>query len=234
MSKVAYITGGSRGIGKAVAEALLRDGYDCALVAKQQERLEKAVAELKEKFPERKILYFPFDVSSEEEVIKSFHETLKIFGRVDVAFNNAGIFHIGSLNLSNNELMQMLNVNYFGAVNVARASLKQFEKQKSGYLINLSSVCGKVGFSDIAGYTASKFALVGLNDSLYHEYANTGIKVTVICPSWVDTDAVKDPPFAREEMIRPDDIAKTVTYLLSLSKNACPKEIVVECLKSPL
>lgn len=234
MNKVAFITGGSRGIGKAVAFSLLQAGYDCSIIAKQQERLEKTVAELKVKFPQRKILFYSIDVSSEDAVIQSFEETLKIFGSIDVVFNNAGIFNVGSLDLTNDELLKMLNVNYFGAVNVARVALKQFKKQNNGYLINLSSVCGKVGFAGISGYTASKFALVGLNDSLYHEYADTGIKVSVICPSWVDTDAVKDPPFPREEMIRPDDIAKTVNYLLSLSKNACPKEIVVECLKSPL
>ena len=159
MNQVAFITGGSRGIGKAVAIGLLEHGFECALVARESARLEETVTELKKLYPRRSILSFAIDVTDKEAITTAIHETTKTYNRIDVAFNNAGIFALGSLNIENDSLQQMMDINYFGAVNVARPILKQFEKQKSGYLINLASVCGKIGFAGFSGYCASKFAL---------------------------------------------------------------------------
>jgi NAD(P)-dependent dehydrogenase (short-subunit alcohol dehydrogenase family) len=234
MTQVAFITGASRGIGKGVARGLLEQGYECVLIAREPERLGATATELRQLFPERAILALDLDISNPEAVDVAVQTTLERFGRIDVVFNNAGIYIAGSLELSHENFEAVMRVNYFGAANVARATLPVMAQQDRGYLVNLSSVCGKVGFAGVGAYSASKFALLGLNDSLFRQYAGTGVKVTAICPSWVNTDMSAHAPIAKEDMIQPADIAQSVLYLLSLSKHTGVKELVVECLLTPL
>ena len=108
------------------------------------------------------------------------------------------------------------------------------KKQKSGYIFNISSRAGIIGFAGNAGYVASKFGLVGFSQSLYRELTPQGIKVTAICPSWVNTRMAYEAgtPAEPEEMIQPEDIFQTVKWLLSLSPGASVKEIVVDAPKS--
>ena len=104
--------------------------------------------------------------------------------------------------------------------------------QGDGTILNLASRAGKMGFAEYGVYCASKFGLVGLSESLYHELSPLGIKVTAICPSWVDTDMGKDSGLPKEEMIDTSDIVSTVRWLLSLSPAAVVKELTIECRKA--
>lgn len=230
----AFITGASRGIGKAVAKSLLDQGYDLFLVSQNPFRLKQTFQEFTNQYPARKIGYMACDISDENLVKESVLNAVELLSNIDVVFNNAGVYQLGSLDMDSSEFQRVMNVNLFGATFVAKHTVNVMKKQNSGYLINLSSVCGKYGFSGVGAYTASKFALTGLNECLFHELPQYGIKVTAICPSFVATDMSAHAPFGDEMMIQTEDIAKTVNYLLSLSSKACPKEIIVECLSSPL
>ncbi len=230
----AFITGGSRGIGKAVAFSLLENGYSCALVARNKAELEKTTAELSEKFPERKVVCFSVDVTDEKSVREAVQKTEKTLGEIRVVFNNAGVYQFGSLELSAKEFEEVIRINLLGASIVARETFQNMMSRRTGFLINLSSVCGKKGFAGTGAYSASKYGLLGLNDALFREAAGSGVRVSAICPSWVNTQMAEGSPVPREKMIQPKDIAKTVLYLLSLSLGACPKEIVLECMSDIL
>lgn len=101
------------------------------------------------------------------------------------------------------------------------------KKDRNGYIFNISSICGVEAFPDVGGYVASKFALTGYSDSLAQELEPIGIKVTAICPGWVNTRMANDSPLKPEDMIQPEDIAKTVRYLLEIGKTAYIRKIVI-------
>ena len=110
------------------------------------------------------------------------------------------------------------------------------KSNKEGHIINISSRAGKYGFPGSGIYSASKFGLNGLTESLYREYVSTGVKVTTICPGWVNTDMAfeANSPYKAAEMIQPEDIVKAVKFLLDLSGPTCIKELVIESSKSIL
>jgi short-subunit dehydrogenase len=103
------------------------------------------------------------------------------------------------------------------------------KKQHGGTIINVASIAGKIGFADFGVYAASKFGLVGLNEALYRELSPLGIKVTALCPGWVDTDMAKDSGLTKKEMISTSDLVSTVRWFLSLSPAAVVKDIIIEC-----
>jgi short-subunit dehydrogenase len=101
----------------------------------------------------------------------------------------------------------------------------------AGTILNVASRAGIIGFPNFGAYGASKFGMVGLSESLYRELAPRGIKVTALCPSWIDTDMARESgtPLSSEEMIQTEDLMKTVRWLLSLSPAACVREVMIEC-----
>jgi 3-oxoacyl-[acyl-carrier protein] reductase len=145
-------------------------------------------------------------------------------------FNNAGILTHGTSDVADDDIDKTLQINLHGAIYVAKYVAAQMKKQRSGYIMNLSSIGGKVAASFAGVYAASKFGLSGFSEALTKELSSYNIKVTNICPSMVATDMTEGRKFKLEEMIQSSDIVKTVDYLLSLSKNALPAEIVIGCM----
>ncbi len=229
-SRVAIITGASRGIGRAISLSLAQDGYVTVLMARSESTLQALAEEIKSS-PWYKLqapLVLPLDVSDAKSVADSVTRIFHDLGRVDVLVNNAGINIPGTLELSATDFQRQLAVNLGGAFNLTQTIAPLMRRQKSGHIINISSIAGKIGFAGAGGYCASKFGLLGLNDSLFHELVPLGIKVTALCPSWINTDMAAHAPFPREKMIKSDDIVKAVRFLLSLSVEACIKELVIE------
>jgi 3-oxoacyl-[acyl-carrier protein] reductase len=230
--KTAFVTGASRGIGKAIALSLAECGYQVALVAKSKERLEEtAEAILKLKVSGNKIapLIFSLDVSDEKAVELAMQETFRKTGHLDVLVNGAGVLFPGCGDLSSKDFISMIETNLLGAFYCIQAALPYMKKQKSGYIFNISSRAGKTGVTALAGYSASKFGLVGLNDAFSNELAAFGVKMTAICPGWVDTDMSDHAKIPSEEKISVEDINKLVHFLLSLSPSCCVKECILEC-----
>ncbi len=224
--KVALITGGGSGIGFAITKALLDEGMHVTICGRDEGKLRKAEAELGKHGG--KLLVMPADVSKKSEVDHWVEAAVREFGRIDVLVNNAGVARWSDVeNITDEHLDYQLNVNLRGPLYCSQAVLPYMKEQQGGYIINISSICGKFGFAGTAAYSASKFGLMALSDSLREEGTSFNIKVTAICPGFVATPMVTDAPVPLDEMIRPEDIANTVLFLLNLSKHAAIKEIVI-------
>ena len=224
--KVALVTGGGSGIGFAITKILLAEGMRVVICGRDEEKLRKAEQGLKT-FG-KGLMTMPADVSMRSDVDRWVNMTAKQFGRIDVLVNNAGVALWAEVeNITDEHLDYQINVNLRGPLYCSQAVLPGMKKQQSGYIINISSICGKFSFAGTAAYSASKFGLMALSDSLRAEGASCNIKVTAICPGYVATPLVADAPVPPEEMIQPEDIARAVVFLLNLSEHAVVKEIVI-------
>lgn len=224
---VAIITGGSSGIGLAIAASLMSEQMGVAICARNTKKLRQAEKELGSQGG--KVLAVPADVSVADQVNALIQQTKKTFGRIDVLVNNAGISRMKTIAESTEaEWDQIQAINLKGAFLCTKAVLPIMKRQRSGYVINIASLAGKIGFGGAAAYSASKFAMVGLTESLLEEAIDHNIKATVLCPGYVATPMVKGAPVPYKEMIPPEDIGKIVVGLLHLSPYTVIKEIVVD------
>jgi NAD(P)-dependent dehydrogenase (short-subunit alcohol dehydrogenase family) len=231
--KVAIITGASKGIGASVAEALAVDGYITVLVARSEQALRELANKISPKVANQNpVVVYPLDVQDHEAIQAVVSDVHSKFGRVDLLFNNAGIDMLGTMDVSIEDFDKTIAINLRGAFSFLKAVVPIMEAQQSGTIINVASRAGKIGFPEFGVYGASKFGLVGLNEALYRQLSHKGIKVTALCPGWVDTDMAKDSGLPKEEMISTEDIVTTVRWLLYLSPAAVVKELVIECRKS--
>jgi NAD(P)-dependent dehydrogenase (short-subunit alcohol dehydrogenase family) len=176
--KVWFITGSSTGFGRELAEEALAQGHRVVATARRPEVLQ----ELTEEYPET-ARTVRLDVTQPEEVRAAISEALREFGRIDVVVNNAGYGAIGALEeYSDEQLRRQFETNFFGAVDVTRAALPVLRAQRSGHIINISSVGGFVSFPSGGLYCASKFALEAVSEALAAEVEAHGIKVTIVEP----------------------------------------------------
>ncbi len=231
----AFVTGGSSGIGFAVARALLADGFAVALCARDASRLEQAAARLRGLAPgaEARVFAASADVARAADVQRWVAEACAQVGEPDVLVNNAGVGAEGAIaELSEAAWDRAMAINVKGAFLCTREVLPHMRRRGGGWIVNIASLAGKKGMPGVAAYCASKFALVGFTESLAREEARHNIRATAICPGYVATPMVAGAPVDAAEMIRPEDIAATVLYLLALSPKAVVREIILERLGS--
>jgi len=225
--QVAVITGGSSGIGLAVAASLVAEGMRVAMCARNAQKLRQAVKTLGHK--DGAVLAIPADVSAVDRVAALIAQVTKAFGRIDLLVNNAGVGRLKSITeCTEAEWDQIQAINLKGTFLCTKAVLPIMMGQRSGYIVNIASLAGKIGFGGAAAYSASKFGVVGLTESLIEEGIGHNVRATAICPGYVATPMVQGAPVPFEEMIPPEDIGKLVVGLLHLSPNTVIKEIVVE------
>ena len=225
MSKVALITGASRGIGRSIALELARSGISVAInYNSSYEKAKELLYEIK-KFNEN-VNIFKADVSNEIEVSEMVHKIESDLGEIDILVNNAGISQIGLFtDMTSDERDRMIGVNLIGAMNVTKAVLPSMIHHKCGSIINISSMWGEVGASCEVVYSASKAGLIGFTKALAKEVAPSGIRVNCISPGVIDTDMNSELTATDiEELIdgiplkrigTPNDIAKAVGFLIS-------------------
>jgi NAD(P)-dependent dehydrogenase (short-subunit alcohol dehydrogenase family) len=183
-SRTWFITGSSTGFGRLLAEEVLKAGENVVATARKVEQ----VADLEQKYPAQ-ALALPLDVTKQEQVDSAVAQTLERFGRVDVLVNNAGYGVTGAIEeVSDAELEPMYEANVFGLLRVTRAFLPQFRKQRSGHILNLSSIGGLAASPGWGLYQSTKFAVEGLSEALAQEVAPLGIRVTIIEPGPFRTD----------------------------------------------
>ncbi|MGH9789399.1 MAG: SDR family oxidoreductase [Candidatus Acidiferrales bacterium] len=231
-SPVAIVTGASRGIGFAIAAELARRGYRLALLARDQKTLEDAARRLGPSAPEVKT--FACDVRVPAQVESAFEQVLAWAGRADVLVNNAGIGGFGAIHELSDEVWDdTLATNLRGVFLCSRAVAPQMIRQRSGYIINISSLAGKNFFAGAAAYCASKWGLMGLTKCMAEDLRGYGIRVTAICPGSVHTEfsphAGKDP----KKMLQPEDVARAVGWLLEQSPTSFASEIELRPTQKP-
>lgn len=224
--KVAYITGGSKGIGYGIAQTLLDKGMKVAITSRTLEAAKKAAASLSA--DPSKILAIESEVSSMAAEAKAVQETITHFGKLDVLVANAGVGHFASIeNITEKEWKDTIDTNLTGVFNSVKASLEAL-KQSKGYIITIASLAGTNFFENGSAYNASKFGLVGFSQAIMLDLRKYGIKVTTIMPGSVatyfnnhvpaDTDAWK---------IQPEDIGQMVADLLQMNPRTLPSKIEV-------
>src|ERR1700722_18439359 len=184
MSKVWFITGSSRGLGRSLTEAVLASGDKVAATARNPEQLK----DLLEKYPGQ-VYPLQLDVTSKEQIIAAVEDTVKRFGRIDVLVNNAGFGIVGATEAySDEQVRSQLETNLYAPIEITRAVLPYMRKQRSGRILQISSIGGRVGNAGLTIYQAAKFGLGGFSEALAKEVAPLGIKVTCVEPGGFRTD----------------------------------------------
>jgi NAD(P)-dependent dehydrogenase (short-subunit alcohol dehydrogenase family) len=185
MSKIWFITGAGGGIGKGIAEAALRAGDRVVATGRNLEKVRGAYPDV----AQGSIAFVQLDVASEAQAKTAVDEAIKRFGRIDVLVNNAGYSLLGNFEqMTTAEIQQQFAPNFYGAVHLMQAALPVMRRQRSGHIINISSVAGVVGLKHCAAYAATKFAVEGLSLSVATEVEKFGIKITVVEPGFFGTD----------------------------------------------
>ncbi len=225
-NKVAIVTGGSRGIGYATVEAFLREGAAVVLTASKPETAAKAVATLKEKYPQAQVAGISPDLGSLEQVRDAFQKVAEEFGHLDIMVNNAGVSESTPLlKYSEETFDKVMDLNVKGVFNAAYAAAEIMEKQGSGVILNTSSMVSIYGQPAGVAYPTSKFAVNGMTVSLARELGPKGIRVNAVAPGITETDMMKavpkeviQPMIAQIPLRRlgqPEDIANAFVFLAS-------------------
>jgi len=205
---VVIVTGSSRGIGKAIASAFAREGASVVVSGRNKENLKNVVDEISKSAGN--VLAVEADVAKPDDAKKLIDQTLEAFGRIDVLVNNAGITRDNLLlRLSEDDWDTVLDTNLKGAFNCIKASTKPMMKQRSGVIINITSVVGQTGNAGQTNYSASKAGMIGLTKSVAKELASRSIRVNAVAPGFIETDMTAElPEKAREELISSIPLAK--------------------------
>ncbi|HEY5672604.1 MAG TPA: 3-oxoacyl-[acyl-carrier-protein] reductase [Malonomonas sp.] len=222
--KVAVVTGASRGIGRCTALALAAQGAAVVVAARSLQPLQELVAEIEAKGG--KALAVTADAALTADADKLIAAAVECFGKVDILVNNAGITRDGLLlRMKDADWDAVLDTNLKGAFVLSRAAAKLMSKQRSGRIINISSVVGEMGNPGQANYCASKAGLIGLTKSVARELARRGVTVNAITPGFIETDMTNElSETARQELAaqiplgrlgQAEDIAQAVVYLAS-------------------
>ena len=227
--KNAIITGASRGIGLAIAKYLAGEGYNLDLIARDPDRLEAAKKAISDEYSNIQINAHSLDLVNAQESYNLVSSICKDRGHIDVVINNAGVLITGCSEVDIDAFKKIFDVNVHSVFAIAKAAAEQMKKQNDGHIINLASKAGKRGLAKLGAYCATKFAVVGLSESLYNELLPYNVKVTAICPSAIDTEMTRDFGMANSDKISTHDIVNTVAYLLSLSPSAVMSSIDVDC-----
>lgn len=220
-NQVAIVTGASRGIGKVIAQTLIKNGYTVVGCATSFSNKEK-----------KNYLELHCDVTKKEDVKKVVDTVIKKFGKINVLINNAGLITYDKFtNIKEKDFDKLFLVNVKGVMLFSQAVLPIMKKQRSGYIINMSSIRGITGAPNKGAYSATKFAIRGLTETIFAENKEFGIKATSICPGLISTNSTKDIMktygLKNEDVVKESDISDTILYLLKLSPKAYIREIII-------
>jgi NAD(P)-dependent dehydrogenase (short-subunit alcohol dehydrogenase family) len=221
MARAALVTGGSSGIGLAIARMLREEGFELTLVSRRPEKVEAAAAELG-------AAAVAANVADADDCQRIVTEHRERFGRLDMLVNSAGVGVGGRVeDLPTKHLDLQLDVNLRGLFLVTQAAIPLL-REVHGWIVNLSSIAGTLPTPGLATYGATKAAVIALTRSLNAELEDDRVRAIALCPGFVDTPMAQWSGIAPEEMIRPEDCAEVVRMCLHLSPNARIPHIVIE------
>ena len=231
--KVALITGGTKGIGRGVAEALLELGMNVAITSRTLTAAEKAAEELNKK-AKGKALGVKADVRSMESQVQAVDAVIKEFGQLDVLVANAGLGHFASIDeLTVDQWQETIETNLTGVFYSVKASLNELKKAK-GYIFTISSLAGTNFFANGSAYNASKFGLTGFTQAIMLDLRQDDVKVSTIMPGSVATHFNGNEPSDEDAWkIQSEDIGELVVDLLKMNPRTLPSKIEVRPSKPP-
>lgn len=226
-NKVAYITGGTKGIGKGIAESMLAHGMHVAITGRDGASAQKVAGELMGKYG-KKVLAIEANVTRMDDEIKAISKVIEEFGKIDVVIANAGIGHFASItDMTDEQWHETIDVNLTGVFHTVKASLDALINSK-GYLITIASLAGTNFFPKGAAYNASKFGLVGFTQAVMLDVRDKGVKVTTIMPGSVATHFNGHTPNPEDAWkIQPEDIGQLTVDLLKMDSRALPSKIEI-------
>lgn len=222
-NKIALITGGSRGLGKATALALAKEGVDIIITGRNLESLKSTQKEIENLGV--KAFFYCFDVTQKEQIHAVVEEIKKDFGKVDILINNAGIAAFGGiLEMEETQWEGIIQTNLMAPYYLCKAIAPLMIAQKSGDIINISSTAGLKGNAVTSAYSASKAGLIALSESLMFELRKHNVRVTTLTPSTISTDmTMKDLKITDgnpEKVLQPEDFAQLIVSLLKFNRRA--------------
>ncbi|QXP54894.1 3-ketoacyl-ACP reductase [Cellulophaga sp. HaHa_2_95] len=225
-NKKAIITGGGRGLGKATALAFAKEGIDVAITGRNEKVLKETVSEIKALGVNA--IYAVFDVGDYEEVKKSIKGIIEKLGTIDILVNNAGIAAFGSFNdMPVEEWSAIIQTNVMGMYYVTKEVLPHLLAKNEGDIINVSSTAGLGGNANVSAYSASKFAVIGMSESLMKEVRKNNIRVCTLTPSTIASDMTIELGIAdkdsEDRVLQPEDFAELVVAGLKLPRRAMLK-----------
>ena len=225
-NKVAYITGGSKGIGYGIAKAMIENGMKVAITSRHISAAQKAASSLTS--DASKVLALESDVSSMESEKNAIQKVIDQFGQLDVLIANAGVGHFAPIDaLSEEDWKNTIDTNLTGVFNSVKASVEELKKSK-GYIITIASLAGTNFFENGAAYNASKFGLVGFTQAIMLDLRKYDVKVTTIMPGSVATHFNNHTPTEADSWkIQPEDIGQMVIDLLKMPQRTLPSKVEV-------
>jgi 3-oxoacyl-[acyl-carrier protein] reductase len=222
INRIAIVTGGSRGIGRGVVEALLGDGWKVHFCGRTPESVQEARAELASSHGEA-VDGKAVDVRNQGEVDVFVQDVLDREGRIDVLVNNAGVGRFAAVDeLTGEQWREVIDTNLSGAFYFLHAVAPAMKKQGSGWIFNIASLAGKNPFAGGAAYNASKFGMIGLSEAAMLDLRPHGVRVAALLPGSVNTDFSLHRAKDRSWMLQPADIAAMILHLLTYPAHALP------------
>ena len=231
--KAAIVTGGTKGIGFAIAEELVKSGANVVVCGRKREDVQAAAEKLVQF---GRVEAVSCDVRDENHIKMLIDHCVETFGGIDILINNAGIGYFGKTveQTSAAEFRQTLETNLFGVFHACHHAIPHMKRRGGGYIINISSLAGQNPHPGMAAYNASKFGLNGFSEALMQEVRQDNIKVSYICPGSVNTgfgnDEVSD---AKAWQLQPADISAVVLDLLRMDQRALPSKVEIRPSKPP-
>ncbi|WP_296705414.1 SDR family oxidoreductase [Algoriphagus sp.] len=227
MSKIILVTGGTKGIGRAIIERFANEGFDIITCSRNEKELEELKSSLEENHALIHVLTVKADLSKKDEVL-GFAEKVKGFGTPDVLVNNTGVFLPGAiLEEPEGNLEVMMNTNLYSAYYLTRALIGDMKAKKSGHIFSMGSIAGLTAYANGGSYAISKWAMLGMTKCIREELKDHQIKVTSVLPGATFTASWEGMDLPEERFIKAEDVAESVWSAYNLSPQTVVEEIVI-------
>jgi len=228
MNKLIVVTGGSKGIGRAIIEKFAAHGFDVATCARNQEELKKLETQIKKSFPSSLVYTTTADMADRQQT-KSFVGFISDLKRpVDVLVNNAGYFVPGSISTEpEGTLENMIHANLYSAYHTTRGLVQGMKDKKSGHIFNMCSIASIKAYSNGGSYAISKFAMLGFSKCLREELKEFGIRVTAILPGATRTSSWDESDHPEERFMKAEDVADTIYSAYAISGRSVVEEVII-------
>ncbi len=230
---LAVISGATKGIGRALAIGFAEMGFDLALGARNEEKLEEFKIYLEQTFPNIRTFVKATDFSNKESTFEFTKAIKKKFGSVEVIVNNVGTFSPGTISQEEEgQFENQMQTNLYSAYYLTRAFLEEMKNKKRGHIFNICSIVSKEVRKEAASYSISKYAMLGFSKVLAQEMREHDVKVTAIIPGAVNTSTWDGMTVPREAFVQPKDIVAAIINAYQMSKSTLIEEIIIQPLNS--